>query len=108
MSKWSPLPGPSLTFSQSAEGLVRLHSQLPTVASGVQGGRSHGRQHGPTHCTSCDTQLDNFEMANARQLNGRCSSCHELFRKGNYCPVCEKVRIVLKGRPVRAYDMVSS
>lgn len=44
-----------------------------------------------TECVSCECPVDNFEVANARQLHSRCQNCHERYQKGHFCPECDKV-----------------
>ena len=44
-----------------------------------------------TACNSCNRRLDEWEASNAAAYGGKCASCHQLYKEGSYCPVCNKV-----------------
>ena len=44
-------------------------------------------------CSSCGIPLNQIELDNTEQYEGRCGNCQKLYDEKNYCPVCNKVSL---------------
>ena len=64
------------------------HRQWPMPSLFHQGGDQ--RSAGPS-CSSCSIPLNEVELANTEQYEGRCGNCQRLHEEKSYCPECKKV-----------------